>query len=419
MRWSVLTRALLAAVLWTAGAWLGPVAWAEIQVGVTSQVEYNDNLFLEPSGGSSDVLFRLLPWMDVAHGGHRHSATLSYRPSYTWYRKNPELDQAGHEADLEVAADLSRRVDLLFNTRLERSEEGTSDQQPVEGTSRLPVTNLSSSLSVHRNTGRDEFFDVTCTGRSLDYDSRSVSEDSREVEGEFALRTMAGDHRAAILEGRYAKGWYDTSASYRQGWASLEVEQTVSAIKRLFGKVDVSTYTSDGRTDYLTVNPYAGLAGEWPHGRYDLGAGVLIRDEEGGDTTCEFSLVGTAEIEKTWPRGSLTASLETGHDEDYIDFDTPGFTTYATGLVTGSYLPVRGWSLDGQCEVRGDDYQENRPAKEDRRDVTVTLTGGIQRQIRKWGVARLEGSHRVRRSTLNDQEYDENSITLTFNVYTR
>ncbi|VVS93981.1 consensus disorder prediction [Desulfoluna spongiiphila] len=410
---------MLLPVIWFAWGLTCAPCFAEVRLGVTSQVEYNDNLFLEPSEGTSDFLFRVFPWVDLTERGRRHQVNLAYRPSYTWYDRNTEYNQAGHNADLGLSVNVTRHVDLFFDNHIERSEEGTSDRQSLQGASRLPVTNLSSTLAALWATGRDESFRVSCTGESLDYDSQSPSEDSREARGEVTWRTQVGDHRFLTLEADYVKGWYDVSSSYRQGSGTLGAEHGVTAKKRLFGRVAVSTYTSDGRTDYVTVNPYVGVAGEFPRGRYDLGAGVLIREEEDADTTCRLSVVGTAEIEKQWRRGDLSASLETGHEENYIDFDTPGFTTFVTGLVTGGYLPAKGWRVDGSCEVRGDDYLENRAGREDRQDVTVRLTGGAEYQLMKQATVRLDCHHRLRRSNLAEHEYDENSIVLTLNMYTR
>lgn len=123
------------------------IAFAEVRMGVKSQVEYNDNILLEEAGKISDMMYRVSPRIDIKGQRPRLQATFSYHPSYTWYEKNPEYDSAGHLVGLDVAGDVSRNVDISFDNRFERTEEGTSERQDLQGSTRLPYTNLSSTLS--------------------------------------------------------------------------------------------------------------------------------------------------------------------------------------------------------------------------------------------------------------------------------
>ncbi|WP_300667735.1 outer membrane beta-barrel protein [Desulfoluna sp.] len=388
-------------------------------MGVRSSAEYNDNIHLEESHETTDILYKVSPWVDIQSQWPRFRSALSYHPSYTWYETHREYDSAGHRFEVDLAGDVAKNAGLSFNTLFERTEEGTSDDQDLQGSTRLPYTNLSSTFSGTWVPGRDELCGFSLTGESLDYDSQSESEDSREVRGRINARKRLQGHFSGTLEAGYLEGRYDDSTSYQLGSGTLGSEYALTPKKRVFGRMAFSKYTGDSRANYSTFNPFIGMAQEFQNGQYDLGAGVLIRDQEGADITCQFSVVGNADVTKSWRRGALTASFSTGHEEEYIDFDNPGFDTYVSGKVSGWYSLSRKWKGNGGCELRDDDYQETNSGQSDRNDVTFKIMGGIERQLKRHATLRLDYSYHTRRSNMDEYEYDENSIVLTLNFFTK
>ena len=395
------------------------VVVAEVRMGVTSQVEYNDNILLEETGEMSDVMYRVSPWIDIKGQRPRLQSLLSYHPSYTWYETNREYDLAGHRVEMDVAGNVSRNFDLSFDNRYELSEEGASERQDLQGTTRLPYSNISSILSGTWVLGKDEIAGFSFAGEMLDYDKASTSQDSSEAEGRINLRKKVKEHVFGTLESGYAEGWYDDSTSYQLANGTLGSEYALNPKKRVFGRLGFSHLTGDARVNYSSLNPFVGVAREFPSGHYDIGAGVLIRDQEGFDTTYHFSVVGNAEIKKSWRRGEMTAAMATGHDEEYIDSANPGFDTFVSGTVSGWYAMAKNWKINGACELRDDSYLDNRPGEDDRNDVTLRLTSGVEYQLLKRATLRLDYKFNARRSNMDEYEYDENSIILTLNCFTK
>lgn len=396
-----------------------PSAFADVRLGVKSEVEYNDNLFLDESDKISDVMYRVAPWIDMMKTWSRAKTELKYHPRYTWYDKNPTYDFAGHNVQLNMYGKPRRDVDFSFENLFNRSEESALDRQALQGATRLPYSNYRSTLLGSWTAGRDELLGFSLTGERLDYDSDSTSQDSSEAGARINARKRVGDHGFLTIDAGYAEGWYDDSTSYQLINGTLGSEYAFNSKKRLFVRLRGSEYTGDARTNYSTWNPLIGIVRMFPSGQYDIGAGVLVRSEEGEETTYEPSIVGNADVTKIWRRGEVTFSASAGHEEQYVDFDNPGFDTFVSGMVSGWYGIAKDWKGAGRCELRDDAYMETRPGERDRNDVSFRLKVGIERQLIRRASMNLDYSYNSRWSNIDEYDYEENSIILSLNIYTR
>ncbi|BCS97103.1 hypothetical protein DSLASN_27350 [Desulfoluna limicola] len=396
-----------------------PDALGEVRLGVKSEVEYNDNLFLEESGETSDVMYRVSPWIEMAKTWSRAKTELTYRPRYTWYDKNPTYDSAGHRVELSMYGKPRRDVDLTFENLFNRSEESALDRQALQGATRLPYSTYASSLLGTWTTGRQDSYGFALRGERLDYDKDSTSQDSSEAGGGINARKRVGQQVFLTIDAGYTEGWYDDSTSYQLSRGTLGSEYALTPKKRLFLRLGGSRYTGDARRNYSTLSPLVGLVREFPHGHYDIGAGVIVRSEEGEETTYEPSVVGNAHTTKGWRRGEMTLTVSAGHEEEYIDFDNPGFDTFVSGMVSGWYGIAKDWKGTGRCQLRDDAYLETRPGERDRNDVTFRLKVGIERQLMRRASLSLDYSYNSRWSNIDEYGYEENSVILSLNIYTR
>lgn len=393
------------------------LAHAQVRLGLETQVEYNDNIFLEEADETRDWIYRVAPWIALARQWPRFLAELRYQPRYTWYDRNPEYDLEGHNVALDFSGSPTRTFSMGLNSSFVRAEERSLDRFNPEETSRRPYSSYASTLSGTWATGIDESFGFSLFGETLDFDKESSSIDSTEVGGELSGRQRVGDLSFVTLNGRYVEGDYDDSTSYRLTRGLLGAEYAYRSKKRLFARLGGSQITGDARENYTTLNPLLGVAGELKNVQYDVGAGVLIYDQEGDDTTYAPSLVANVTATRGWRRGEVTASFASGYDEEYLDSGNPGFDTYASGMLSARYAMTQDWTCDGSGELRGDYYQDNRPGESDRNEATLRLAGGLEHRLMRRATLRLDYMYNARRSEINRYEYDENSIVLTLNIF--
>ncbi len=401
------------------GAGVYSPAFAKVQMGVQSRVESSDNIHRDAVDKVSDIIYTLSPWMEMKRRRPRLQMRLGYHPSYTWYEKNREYNLAGHRVDMGARGEVARDFVLSLDGSFDRSEETASGQATIHDPTRRPYSTYTSTISGLWTTGKDENLGGSLFGTDIDYDPKSASQDSHEIGGDVTSRTEVAEHIFGTIDAGYLNGEYDDATGYRQIRGTLGVEYLLNPRRRVFGRFGFSQYTGDSRTHYATWNPTVGMAESFQNGNYDIGAGVLIRDEEGTDTSYRFSVVGNADLKKRGRRGEMGASLSTGYEESYIDSDSPGFDTFVSAGVSGSYGISKRFTLKGSCNLRDDAYKDNRPGESDRNDLTWTLTTGMDHPLTKWATLRLDYTYCTRRSNVDEQEYDENSIALTLNCFTR
>jgi len=395
----------------------GP-ARADVRLGLQTQVEYNDNIFLDETDETEDVIYRVAPWIEATKQWQRLLADFRYQPRFTWYEKNPNLDLTGHNVDLDFSGDLSRNVSLELTNRFVHSEEENRDRFNSQQSSRLPYTSFASTLIGTWLTGRDESLGFLIGGETLDYDEESLSQDGTEYEGRINGRQRVGDLDFATFDLGYAEGEYDDSTTYDLINGVVGGEYGLHRRKRLFARLGFSKTSGDARSNYTTLNPLVGIVGEMKNLRYDIGAGFLVYDQEDADTEYYPSLVANVVAARSWRRGELELTLTSGYEEEFLESESPGFDTYALANITGLYNLAPDWSCNGGCEVRGDSYEDTRPGEVDRKDLSLSVGGGLEYRMMRRATVRLDYTFRVRESEIDTFEYKENSVLMTLNLFT-
>lgn len=407
---------LLAAVV--AGVLGGAPAGAEVRLGVQTQVEYNDNLFLDETFETEDVIYRVAPWVEASRQWQRLLADFRYQPRFTWYEKNPRYDLTGHNVTLDFLGNLSRTFTLELSNQFVKSEEQNLDRFTSQQSTRLPYASYASTLSGTWLTGREESLGFLLGGEALDYDKDSPSQDSTEFKGRVNGRQRVGDLKMVTLDAGYAEGEYDDATTYGLINGTLGAEHLLSRRRRVFARFGFSRTTGDARANYTTLNPLLGLAGELKNLQYDVGAGLLVYDQEDADPAYYPSLVANVEAIRPWRRGEVALLVTSGYEEEFLESESPGFNTFAAVRLSGRYDLAADWLCDGSGELRGDAYEDNRPGQDDRKDATLTVAAGLEHQLMRRATLRLDYAFRARRSEIDAFEYEENSVVLTLNLFT-
>ena len=410
---------LVAAAMFLFVTALNVNASKDVKTGVQTQVECNDNIFLDPSEETSDVIYRISPWLDFKRVSQRFQSSIGYHPSFILYHSNSENNFVGHRFDLGAGGQLTRNFDLFFSGYFDRREEGEGDDDTLSNATRLPYTTTAGDLTGSFDVGVGESLGFLMRSQVNEYDSESPSQDGGDAEGRVNARKKLIGRTFGTLDSGYLEGWYDDDTRYQLVDGTAGFEYTLSPKKNVFGRLVFSDYSGDSRTHYLTLNPYIGMAQQLRSGHYDLGIGMLLRDEEGVDTVYNFSLVGNADFRKSWRRGEVSVAFSTGHDEEYIDSDNPGFDTFLSGILSGWYGISKRWKGSGSLELREDSYLDNRPGESDRNDVTFGFSAGVERPISDWGTLHVEYAHNKRWSNMDENDYRENSIVMTVNCFTK
>ena len=415
-KWVVPALVFLAVAL-GGGVATDPVR-ADVRLGLETQVEYNDNLFLDEGDETDDIIYRVAPWIEATKQWQRLLTELRYQPRFTWYDENTDLDFTGHNADLVLSGNVSRNVNLALDTRFVRSEEENRDRFNSQRSSRLPYTNFFSSLTGTWLTGRDESLGFVVSGEDLDYDEESLSQDGREYEGRINGRHRIQDLDFATFDVGYATGEYDDDTTYDVFNGVVGAERGIDRQRRLFARLGFSTTSGDARANYNTLNPLVGIAGEKKNLQYDVGAGFLVYDQDDADTEIYPSLVANVVATHGWRRGEVVLTFTSGYEEEFLESENPGFNTYALARATGLYSLTQDWRCSALGELRGDAYEDNRPNQDDRKDLSLIVGGGIEYQLMRRAVVRLDYTFRARESEDNTFEYKENRVLMTLNLFT-
>jgi len=414
-RWVVPVLLFLAALKGLMEA--GP-ARAEVRLGLETQVEYNDNIFLDETDETEDVIYRVAPWIEATRQWQRLLTELRYQPRFIWYEKNPDLDLTGHDAALVLSGNVSRNASLVLDNRFTRGEEENRDRFNAQQSSRLPYTSFASTLTGIWLTGRDENLGFLLGGETLDYDEESLSQDGTEYEGRINGRHRIQDLNFATFDLGYATGEYDDDTTYDLVNGVVGAEHGLDRKRRLFARLGFSTTSGDARANYNTINPLVGIAGEMKNFQYDIGAGFLVYDQDDADTEYYPSLVANVVATRGWRRGEVVLTLTSGYEEEFLESENPGFNTYALSRLTGLYSLTQDWRCNASGELRGDAYEDNRPGQEDRRDISLNIGGGIEYQLMRRAIVRLDYTFRARESEIDTFEYKENRVLMTLNFFT-
>ena len=442
---------------------------------LTVSEEYSSNLFLaEEDDDEEDGWITVVsPRMTLSAVGKTSSASLSYSPGFTYYANDKADSTIRHRASLNLSKQLSKRMDIYLTDTFVRTDEpfsenidfnvnATTDEIDTEfidregredfytndlslGFSRQmakhDTLNMNYSYRIRRKREPSDThsYDTTYThvfgakdSWSLSYNFRDYkrkdqededidleSEDSVKHNPAFDLSYWFTDHVGVDTGLSYTRGLFsDDDDSFHNLEGNVRVIRNFTKhLDGYFSYRHTAFDSEGGDDDYQVFDPGIGISYAWSKNTFiDLRAGYFYQDNEEDDDEAGVSLSGDAS--KVWrlKKGSFTASGGTGYDQDYFGAENLGFTIYQYFDVSGLYNFTKRFSGSVSAGYRRDNYVNQDP---ERVDESYDLGAGLTYSPRPWLRIRLTERYRLMDSDDDDQNYDENRVTLSVSLIPR
>ncbi|MDY6909035.1 MAG: outer membrane beta-barrel protein, partial [Thermodesulfobacteriota bacterium] len=110
---------------------------------------------------------------------------------------------------------------------------------------------------------------------------------------------------------------------------------------------------------------------------------------------------------------SVRLSGGTGYDETYFGAENLGFTYYYQAQLSGAYAFSKRMDGTASLDLRRDEYLNEDP---ERKDNTATFGSSLSYVLRPWLLMNLHYTYRNLDSNLDEEDYDENRVMLSFTV---
>jgi uncharacterized protein (PEP-CTERM system associated) len=140
-----------------------------------------------------------------------------------------------------------------------------------------------------------------------------------------------------------------------------------------------------------------------------LSGGYYYRDLERGDNN--DSLFGSLLFSQIFARGFLDLEAATGYREQYIQAENLGFTEYYRASASLNYQLLEKLTANISGFFQRDEYIDTEPERD---DDTWQGRIGLHYLLLPWLSSSLSYVHRRVDSNLQENEYTDNRVTLTF-----
>lgn len=386
---------------------------------LTIRGEYTDNLDLSHTNPQDDFITIVSPGMTLGLRGNTAEVTLSYDPAYVMYRDNDQYNDWRHYGTLNGFWNLSRRTRMSFENALTISEDPEDDESDSTlSRGRNRSTWYSGTLGLTNQFGREDSFGLGYTYASLTNEKKYI-EDSQVhrpyvdftwwfIENRYGLQlhtdyTMADFNRRDGIDG---------SDDFTSWYGQMRLRRRFTRNFDMFLEYGHTVTDYDGMTvDYTVYNPALGfnyVAGEETN--ISMAIGCFIRDREKG--TDDNGTIVSGDLTTAWsyPRGAVNLTATSGYRTDTFDTENLGFNYYAGVGVRADYGFSRLFRGDVFGDYRYDKYFDVDPEREDN---TYGAGCGLSYQVLAWMSLRVEYRYRTVSSTVEEEEYDENRVSMS------
>ncbi len=393
------------------------------KVSVTEQ--YSSNVFLDDKDEEDDFLTIVGLGFTTELLGKNSGLSLSYDPSYSYYRRFDENNSWRHAARLRGWTQTSRHVRFKISDDFLRSEDTLSRDEIELIRSDDPLLELDPTVRRGRNTytrnvaniqfnygfGAENDFFLGYKNRLVENGS-SLEEDSMGHNPYIGFAYWFSPLNALEGRGDYTYGDYDNDDDFDDYKGMLRYRHRFN--RRLSGFVQYEQVYRDfsgDSDDYLVYEPSAGIT-------YDierdlsllLRAGYYYQDQENGDDQGGAS--GEASLKRLWPRATLEFKAAGGFNRSEFDSENLGSEQFYQGGVWATYQFSRRVGGDVNALYRNTEYEDTSPKRED--DLFIGGAGLTVRAL-EWAFFRLGYTFRYRDSTVDTNDYEEHrgQVTLT------
>lgn len=389
----------------------------EVQPSAQLGVEYDDNIFLEPSNKESDMLWTASPGILLRAQEFKDRLEVLYIPTFVRYRDHTESDTVRHNAGVDLAKYITPHLKFELKDTYLKTEESIEPQREIFNVRRTRGT-------YWRNTVRPslsyQFGPTETVSVGYDYEILENSDpdanDARKF-GPLASLTYGFDIRN-ILTISAAQYRYDLERE--TGSTDIEdfdaIDTAVRYTYRFSPQSSIYTDYSLSSRDFIDDSPdylvHTGTLG-WSHAltrhtTLNLEAGYFVQDQKGSDNTGDF--VFGAVLNRKMERGSVSISARSGWNEYFLEAEPRGFSTYRT---VGGRFEYR--LLEELISYAGGSYWESE-TPDGLVDSVYEGTLGLRLDFFRYYGAALEYLHLNRSSNIPEDEYTSNRVMFSISA---
>ena len=376
--------------------------------------QYDDNIDLVPDDEEDDWITRVGPGLTLAFLLEETEVRLSYDIYFSYYAKNDEENDVSHSLTLTglkgipVAENVTLDLDETF--RVSEDPIEVSEQTNSSSTRRTRDRYYRNNAGVRVNYlfGEEDFLYIGSRHLLLINDG-SEYEDSQELRAEAGIAYWFTIRHGVSLDYEYARADFDVSEDFdkHNGRFTYRYRFSPRVQSNTFYAYDSVDF--DGRQeDYQVHNAGTGLDLEVSeNSSLSVSGGYYHRDRERSDDNDGF--MGSFLFHRIFARGSLDLEASTGYEEVYIEAENLGFTEYYRASASLNYQLLERLTANISGFFQRDEYVDV-----ERDDDTWQGQGVLNYSLLPWLSSSLSYQYRRVESNLQENEYTDNRVTLTF-----
>jgi hypothetical protein len=378
--------------------------------------QYDDNINLEEDDADHDWITSISPGLSLIALLEQTDVQLDYDLSYLDYARDQEDDEFRHHLTLSgfEGIRVSDRMTLDLDESLYISED------PVEADE--TVTSVRRTRNrYYRNTTRARLNYAFGEGDLLYIGGQHILLENEEpsVEDSQSYGAMAGiAHWFTIRHGlsadfSYDRGDFDRSEDFDSYDSTVTYTYRFSPATEasLSYRYDFFDYREEGelRGDYGVHSARMGLSHQFTERTStSISGGYFVQDLETGDGD-DDGFDGEVSVNHRLENGALTLGGSAGYRQQFVEAENLGFSKFYRASANFTYQLLERANVTLTGFYIKDDYQETTG---DREDETWGGAATLDFLILRWLSANLSYEFRERDSTISDNDYTDNRVTL-------
>ncbi len=437
--------------------------------------EYTSNFFLTNDHEEYDFTTIVSPGFTTQLQGRTGSVSLNYDPAYHYNSDHTDYNSWAHHAGISGTQQATRNTAIHFtNSFLHTSEPTdthsilsavnepstttqTSGSRPIpsfdsgatsvsnssstpvfdsSGNQRNQITNRdvsqrrsretyytnSANLSMNHQFGANDKIRIDYTYGILENNDPEIDDNQSHSPSVLLSYWLVPNQWRVEAEGTYIRGIYDGLSDDFNNWkGEFEVFKQLNRHMEGLVRYDHSSMLFDGDTDethreedFQIYNPSIGIryvSQEDTH--IQLSVGYYIQDRKISEDDSGF--IVSCDLEKTWifRQASIQLTGLSGYDLAYLDAENLGFRLYYGGGINAQYRFSRLFNAYFFSTYQWDDYpSDDSTAEEDREDHNLQYGLGCSWQALSWLSTRIQGSSRLLKSNLHENDFIDNRVLL-------
>jgi hypothetical protein len=401
---------------------------ADFTPRISVNEEYSDNIYLSSRIKEHDYITSITPGFTLDFSGRRIGATISYEPSFVFYKRETDNNTIRHSAQFSGWSDIGKNTRLELNNSFLRTEDPLAEDdffletgEPLRDPdhtvrqSREAYYTNTTSLDFTHQFGAADFFRMGYIYGLLQNDNPEDDDNKSQTPyiglTYWFMPDMGFETDFSYTMAKYA-GTDDPADDSKELQGSLRLIKRFS--RHLEGFINynhvIMDYDGD-EEDYKVFDPSIGInyvISDDAH--INIGVGYFMQDREESDGDSGLSLSG--DIGKAWDfrRGSIGITGAMGYDDANLGAENLGFEKYYEIACRGEYSLTRRFSSNISYSFRRSKYVDT---DENRIDRTSSFGAGFRYAPIRWIFLNLNYLYNTVTSTDREDEYDENRVVFS------